>query len=464
MIDLGVLAPHPPLMVAGIGDAASRAQVHETLAALAEVDGMLAADPPETIIVFTPHGTVYQDAIIIYADEALSGDLHDFGLEKSWSWRTDRELAEASERLGRMAGLPVYLMESRAAAGGRKRCALDHGVLAPLSCFDSQWVSRVKLVVVPISMLPLVELYWFGTQIRQAVAELGRKTLVLASGDLSHCLLPDGPYAYDPRGAEFDRQLLELLQRGAAPELLGFDPVLLEKAAQCGFRSIIMLLGTLDTVEVRTRLLSYQGPFGVGYAVATFTPGEARASYLDEIKTARRRKVTDRRVKEAPLVGYARRVIEAEVKGEGSPLTEGLERWTRERAGVFVSLKKFGELRGCIGTIAPTQANLLREVEHNAIAAATHDPRFVPVADDELDDLLYSVDVLKPAEAIDNIADLDPKRYGVIVRRGQRQGLLLPNLEGVETVAEQVAIARRKAGIGENEPVELERFEVMRYY
>jgi AmmeMemoRadiSam system protein A len=164
------------------------------------------------------------------------------------------------------------------------------------------------------------------------------------------------------------------------------------------------------------------------------------------------------------LVKFARLVIEAKVNGTALPTPVGLEAWASGRAGVFVSLKKFGELRGCIGTIEPVRANLIEEVQHNAIAAATEDPRFEPVEPEELDNLVYSVDVLKPAEAINGLAELDPKRYGVIVRQGYRQGLLLPNLEGVETAAEQVAIAKRKAGISADETVELKRFEVVRYY
>jgi aromatic ring-opening dioxygenase LigB subunit len=227
MIDLGVLAPHPPIMVAGIGGAVERAQAGETIAAMAAVDRMLAADPPETIVVFTPHGTVYRDALIIYEDETLSGGLQEFGLDRTWSWRTDRQLADAIRRLGQAAGLPVHLIEYRQAVGNRTRSGLDHGVLVPLSFFDPQWVSQVKLVVIPVSMLPLIELYRFGMQIRRAATELSRKTVILASGDLSHCLLPDGPYDYDPRGAEFDRKFLELLQQAAVRELLKFDPVLL---------------------------------------------------------------------------------------------------------------------------------------------------------------------------------------------------------------------------------------------
>ncbi|MCL6635357.1 MAG: AmmeMemoRadiSam system protein A, partial [Peptococcaceae bacterium] len=135
----------------------------------------------------------------------------------------------------------------------------------------------------------------------------------------------------------------------------------------------------------------------------------------------------------------------------------------QKEAGVFVSIKKHGELRGCIGTVEPTRDSIAREVIMNAISAGTRDPRFFPVQEGELDDLEYSVDVLLPPEPAGGFEDLDPEKYGVIVRSGRRQGLLLPDLEGIDTPEEQVAVARQKAGIGPGEPVELMRFEVVRY-
>ena len=134
-----------------------------------------------------------------------------------------------------------------------------------------------------------------------------------------------------------------------------------------------------------------------------------------------------------------------------------------ERAGVFVSLKKFGSLRGCIGTIEPTKDCIAQEIIHNAISAATQDPRFSPVRPDELPDLVCSVDVLFPAEPVADESHLDPTKYGVIVQCGRRRGLLLPNIEGVDKVEDQVAIACRKACIMPEEPYELCRFEVKRY-
>ena len=133
------------------------------------------------------------------------------------------------------------------------------------------------------------------------------------------------------------------------------------------------------------------------------------------------------------------------------------------RAGVFVSLKKMGNLRGCIGTFVPTADTVAEEVVKNAIAAATQDPRFHALQEDELAAIEYSVDVLSPPEKITTIKDLDPKKYGVIVVQGMRRGLLLPDLEGVDTVEEQLRITKMKAGIWTDENLEIFRFTVTRY-
>ena len=135
-----------------------------------------------------------------------------------------------------------------------------------------------------------------------------------------------------------------------------------------------------------------------------------------------------------------------------------------QRAGAFVSLHKDGRLQGCIGTIAATEENVAKEIISNAISACSRDHRFTPVTEAELKSLEISVDVLGKPEVIDSPDQLDVKRYGVIVSRGMRRGLLLPNLDGVDTVADQIRIARQKGGIREDEPCRLERFEVVRHY
>ena len=164
-----------------------------------------------------------------------------------------------------------------------------------------------------------------------------------------------------------------------------------------------------------------------------------------------------------PLVKLAKEAVESYVRKheiiqpvEFSPEMQG-------NAGVFVSLKKHGQLRGCIGTFEPVQPNIAEEIVHNAISASTDDPRFPPVNASELAELEYSVDILTPPEPAERAADLDPKKYGVIVQSGHRRGLLLPDLEGVDDVGTQISICRQKAGIGNSEPVKLYRFQVKRY-
>jgi len=167
-----------------------------------------------------------------------------------------------------------------------------------------------------------------------------------------------------------------------------------------------------------------------------------------------------------PLVSLAKRAVEEFVEhGRVIAPPEDLTPEMQKKAGVFVSLKKDGQLRGCIGTFAPTTANVAEEIIKNAIAAATQDPRFAPVDEGELESITYSVDVLSEPEPVTDLKELDPRKYGVIVVKGLQKGLLLPDLEGVATVDEQLRIARMKAGISpHDEDCIIYRFEVNRYH
>lgn len=172
---------------------------------------------------------------------------------------------------------------------------------------------------------------------------------------------------------------------------------------------------------------------------------------------------------EHPYVQLARRTLEQFVsKGSTLSIDQAKDiplphEAFSTRAGCFVTIKKNKNLRGCIGSIGPTQKSLALEIIHNAISSASRDPRFNPVSPAELSALVYSVDVLGPIEDISGPEELDVIRYGVIVNSGFKRGLLLPNLEGVTSIADQLAIAKNKAGIGPSEKVELQRFEVVRY-
>jgi AmmeMemoRadiSam system protein A len=228
------------------------------------------------------------------------------------------------------------------------------------------------------------------------------------------------------------------------------------------------MAGALDGMAVDSKLLSYEGPFGVGYGVGQFIPKQADSArcFASGLANLIQKKMDSIRSKEDSFVHLARLSVESYIRtGKRAVKPEGLPpEMTEKRAGTFVSLHKDGNLRGCIGTISPVEPCIADEIISNAISACTRDPRFEPVEEKELDSLVYSVDVLGPYEKIESESQLDVKRYGVIVQRDSRRGLLLPNLDGVDTPAQQIEIARQKAGIGPEEEVQLYRFEVVRHF
>jgi len=229
------------------------------------------------------------------------------------------------------------------------------------------------------------------------------------------------------------------------------------------------MAGALDRKSIESKLYSYEGPFGVGYAVASFIVrgDDEERGFLDTYLDEALERADVRKGDESPHVTLARNTVENYVKTgrlykTPEPLPDEL---SGKRAGVFVSIKKHGELRGCIGTITPVTGSIGEEIRSNAVSASTRDPRFNAISGDELPYLEYSVDVLAAAEPVDSADSLDPSRYGVIVTLGGKRGLLLPDLEGIDDSETQISIAMRKAGIADvDRPrVKLERFEVIRY-
>ncbi len=313
-----------------------------------------------------------------------------------------------------------------------------------------------------------LEHYRLGQCIAKAVDKLGRRAVFVASGDLSHKLKDDGPYGYAPEGPVFDRRVTAAMASGDFLQFLTMDAGLCGRAAECGLRSFQIMSGALDGLGVEPELLSYEGTFGVGYGVAVFTVigQDENRRFAAQCEAAERARLAERKAAEDPWVQLARLSLETWVRTRKrlDVLPEGLPpEMTGRAAGAFVSLHAHGQLRGCIGTTGPTTENVAWEIVQNAVSACSRDPRFPPVTVSELDSLEYSVDVLGEPEAISSPAELDVKKYGVIVTCGGRRGLLLPDLDGVDTVEQQIDIARQKGGISSREPYTLERFEVVRH-
>lgn len=521
----GFMVPHPPMIVPAVGRG-GEAEIEETKRAYERVADLVAGLAPDTIVISSPHTVLYYDYFHISPGAGASGDFGQFRAPQvSFDVEYDEQFVKT---------LSAHAAFSDIAAGvlGEKEPELDHGTMVPLF-FITQKYSAAKLVRIGLSGFSLATHYRMGMLIKRTAEELGRRVVYIASGDLSHRLKVDGPYGLDPLGPVYDGKLMRVMESGEFDRLLDFEENLLEKAAECGHRSFVMMAGALDRTEVEIEKLSYQDVTGVGYGICTYLVKEgeqtSKRAFLEKWEKRERARREEKERHEDVYVRLARRSLENyitkkeriywnEVKGEilaavkADSLDDAVEtgeadmaqkdaasgadlavknlgsaeeqlshgrageddseklrnadaQLSHGRAGAFVSLHKNGQLRGCIGTIMATRETLADEIIENAISASTRDPRFSPVTEEELDELEYSVDVLGETEKITSEKELDVRRYGVIVTKGMKRGLLLPNLDGVDTVEEQLRIAKQKAGLSpEERECELERFEVVRHY
>lgn len=441
--------PHPPIVVPEVGGGEEK-KISATAAALEKLASRVKDSGADTLVIISPHGTVFRDAVSLLAEGELRGSLARFGAPSvDLRFTTDLEAVGAIGIEAGRQGIPTMPLDMKSAASFGVLPELDHGALVPLYFLDKAGV-HLPIVHITFGLLTPGQLYKFGMAVTKALSSLNRRAAIVASGDLSHRLTLDAPAGFSPQGEKFDNRIVELIEAYDVPSILSLDQSLLDKAGECGYRSFLICFGMLDGYSISSEILSYEGPFGVGYLVADLSP--------------HRELVNQPSAGESEHVRLARQTLETYVKTGKKIKLPADSPLTKQKAATFVSLKVDGQLRGCIGTLEPVRENIAGEIMENAISAGIHDPRFRPVTADELPTLTYSVDVLSEAEEVRGPADLDHRKYGVIVQSGHRRGVLLPDLEGVDTVEEQLSIALQKAGISPQEPYKIFRFLVQRYY
>jgi AmmeMemoRadiSam system protein A len=430
------IAPHPPIMVPEVGRE-SIAGVRRSIEAMAELTERLIASGAESVVLISPHAPLEIDSFVAYAGPEVYGDFANFRApETSVSAPADEELLNAISAAAAADGYRVSLLADS---------ELDHGTAVPLYfLLRNGWRGRV--VALGYSFLSNEDHLRFGGCIKRAVDAVGRPVGFIASGDLSHRLAPQAPAGFNPNAHVFDEAVVAALKANDPQAIIEIDYNLRKLAGECGYRSMLVAIGASSGLPLSCEVMNYEAPFGVGYLVAQLL-NQRNEAQADELPRLARAAVE--------TFVRSREVIEPE---------ESLGQLLSMRAPCFVSLKKDGELRGCIGTVEAVRESLADEIIANAISAAMNDPRFEPVGEDELPSLRYSVDVLLPAEET-VMEDLDPKVFGVIVEdeNGGRRGLLLPDIPGIDDAEQQVEIAAHKAGIPHGTPIKLWRFKVDRF-
>ena len=406
------------------------------------------ADKEDVIGVVMPHagyeysGTVagatisrvrFKDTFIIMGP-SHTGMGEPFSIMTEGAWRTPLGDVDLDTELGKQVlNLSGILKEDYLAH------LQEHAVEVQLP-FLQYFKPDVRIVPIVLASADVDTYREIGQALAGAVKELERDVVIIASGDMTHYEPQQSAERKDREGIE---AILELDEEKLLKRVRELNISMCAYAPAATMIAAAKELGAGDTELVR-----YQ------------TSGDTTGDYSAVVGYAG---IIIKAGGMSPLVRLAKQTVETYVR-EGKRLRpENLTQDMEQKAGVFVSLHMHHELRGCIGTFEPAESNIAEEVVTNAISSATRDPRFLPVSIDELDSLEYSVDVLTTPERIDRADQLDPKRYGAIVEAGWRRGLLLPDLEGVDSVERQIEICRMKAGIGPAEAVNLYRFEVKRY-
>ncbi len=452
--------PHPPLAISGVGRGQESA-ISSTLEAYREIGRRIARIEPEALVIVSPHATSYYDYFHIAPGKAGSGDFSAYGdPDDVVTAAYDQPLVRAITNEAIKASIPAGTI-------GAKDPALDHGTMVPLSFIQAAGV-HVPIVRVSPSGMSALDHYRFGQCIARASERIDRSVVLIASGDLSHKLKHAGPYGFAPEARVFDREVYTALAAGDFGSLLRIDRDVVRASAQCGLPCFQIMAGALDGKLVNAELLSYECPFGIGYAVAAFrplwdSPDRHFGDTLEHEERERRAALID---EEDAYVRLARLALEGAVRDRRRlPVPDRLPmELTARRGGVFVTLFRNGELRGSMGTLEATRGTLADEIIANAVGAGTHDTRFPAVTPGELGQITYCVDVLGEPELVLDRRDLDPTRYGIIVSTPDgRRGSVLPRTDGLQTPAQQIRAACRKGLIETHESITIQRFEVTRH-
>ncbi|MDD2762586.1 MAG: AmmeMemoRadiSam system protein A [Opitutaceae bacterium] len=440
------LMPHAPILVPGVGGA-RLAEAGATARAMTAVAAHAIAAHPDTVVLISPHSPRRPGAFGIWHTPRLRGSLADFGSPADRvDLPLDRPFADQLEKEAAHRKLRTWEIT---------QATLDHGALVPLRyLIAAGW--QGPAVILSLNYPGEGGLDGLGEAIAAAAQSLQRRTAIIASGDMSHRLTRSAPGGYHPGARRFDETFIALLRKGTPGDLRRIDPALLELAAEDVVDSTIVALAATGDRTDGHAVLSYEGPFGVGYGVAILFEPEGTGNPAATTKESPAQTVSH--LNDLPAV--ARRAVETGFTGgPKTPPFQAAGELT-ERHGVFVTVRtETGALRGCIGTLTAKQKGLVGETWHNALAATRDDYRFPPVEAAELPRLRFSVTVLGELEPVTSPEKLNPAVYGVVVTAiDGRKGVLLPAIAGISSVEQQLALARRKAGIAPGEWIGIQRF------
>jgi len=254
------ITPHPPLLIPSIGKE-NIDKVQKTKEAMEQLEEDLYLSKPDTILIISPHGSHFKDAFTININPEYETDLSEFGdLATKLKFKGEMNLSSYIRETSKDQDFSLAMISED---------KLDHGSSVPLY-YLSQHLPKISILPIGFSGLNWKTHLDFGYMIKNEISKVNKRVAVIASGDLSHALMTEAPAGFHADGEKFDAKLRELLESGNTSGMLQIDEQFVKNAAECGFRSFLILMGILRNVNYKYKEYSYEGPFGVGYLVANF--------------------------------------------------------------------------------------------------------------------------------------------------------------------------------------------------
>lgn len=436
--------PHAPILIPEIAKDRNHA-VAASQSSMERVGKEVATVDPDIVIVLSPHAPRRTNAFGIYRHPNLKGALIQFGWYRPFfEFSNDRLTINAIIEAGRQHNLRFFDIADE---------ALDHGATVPLYFLHKTgW--QGKVVVLGLGPQDDRMLMSLGACIRSTMEAKRTRFVLIASGDMSHRVTRNAPCGYHPDAANWDKQLIRLVQSADIEGIRNMNQDKRTQAAEDSVDSLKVTLGAINETAFHPTIYSYEAPFGVGYGTARLTQDTSMAATQNVLIKQQPQ------TQQLPLLARIAVMKHLHLDSNNEPLFDAsMRNW---KAGVFVTIRtKSGDLRGCIGTIEPQHPDILEETRRNAVASAFQDHRFHAIVANELPNLCFEVSILHPPEPVTNLDALDPQSDGLIIHtKDGRRGLMLPDIPQLNTVEKQIEAICRKVNIPRDTPMDFQTFKV----
>lgn len=455
--------PHPTMIIPEMGEGEEE-KITATADACAKVADEIGEIKPDTVIIVTPHGPQFSNSVAFSLEEKIYGQLKkndetkvflNFDINVSITNNIIKELRQEHINCVRIDGKTseIYGLSYE----------LDYGTIIPMYFIDKK-LSDYNIVHITCGNFSKYDLYKIGMTVKKVIEESDSRAVFIASGELSHRLIEGGPYGYTPEGEKFDKEITTLLSNGDVLGIFNMEQLKIDLAGECGMIPFYSMLGAMNGNKISGELLSYEGPFGIGYGVMNFSLSESDNNTHELLLNDKNQRYQQKKNSEGVHVKLARDSLTEYLKnGNKIDLPSYVtEEMIENEAGVFIRILKYGKVIASGGSYLPRAKNIADEIIFSSIELTQVRVQQAGVSLSDLEDIDILVDVITDVEKV-NKEELDPNLYGIYITSGLKNGFVFPKLPDINTSEEQIALGLKQGNISPLDDYTIERFKVSSY-